>query len=85
MLTDLRKRINAELLNADALEEAAIQTADASDDVKDRFIVDVDLDAIGGENDPEIEKLIDLIPEDEDGDVSVDDIEDIVENYIPEY
>lgn len=51
------------------------------DDIRDAFLDDPELIAVGGENDPEIDKFIETIPEDDDIEpVTNEDIDKIAES-----
>ena len=86
MLENLKRLINAESTKT-VMEEAAEKViVDDDDSIKDAFLDDVETMVVGAENDPEIKKIVDTLPEvaDEAEPVTQDDIKKMVESYVPE-
>jgi len=79
VLNNLKNSIRKQQLN-EFVTEAALEHTD--DDLKDMFLDD-DIPS-DDENDPELSKIIDSIPEYEDADISDADLTHIEENFIPE-
>lgn len=58
------KSLKAELHNDDVKELVASRVYEGvSENIKDKFMTDPDLVTLGAESDPEIEKLVNSIPE----------------------
>lgn len=85
MLENLKRLISEESYKT-AMEEAAEQITTDDDDIKDAFLDDIETMVVGSEEDPEIKKIVDDLPEvaDEVEPVSQKDIEKMVESYVPE-
>lgn len=87
MLQTLKAKMRNDVMFNGALESALYRlTESTDDDIKDIFLDDPEAIVIGAEDDPKIEKIVDSIPEDVDEDtkeVTAKDIEDLVENYVP--
>ncbi len=82
MLNNLKQRIRKSQ-NSQFVTEAAIDQID--EDLKDLYLDDIEEQIEGAEDDPEIEKLIDEIPEYDEDEINIDkDLENIEENFIPE-
>lgn len=60
------------------LEEAAVAVFESDDDIKDAFLLDKDAVVIGAEDDEDVEKFIDKIPEDAED----EDLDDLVEAFV---
>ncbi len=54
-------------------------------DIRDSFLDDVDTVTMGAEDDPEIEKLIEKIPEYDSDSATEEMIDKLTESYIPEF
>jgi hypothetical protein len=83
MLTELKNAIRQQELTTFVMEETAMRSTD--DDVRDLFLDDIDNILDGSEDDPELAKLADEIPEYDDDDITDADIEKLTESLIPEY
>lgn len=86
MLENLKRLINAESTKT-VMEEAAEKViVDDDDSIKDAFLDDVETMVVGAENDPEIKKIVDSLPEvaDEAEPITQDDLKKMVESYVPE-
>ena len=86
MLDNLKKQINAEMYDGTLLEAAIEQIASDDDDIRDTMLDDPDALVIGAEEDPQIEKLVNSLPDTviEDDEITEKDIARIAEEYIPE-
>jgi len=85
MLTTLKAKMRNDVEFRTSLEAASEYISENIDDIKDIFLDDPDALIIGAENDPEIAKLVDSLPDDPDvEEVTAKDIEDLVEGFIPE-
>lgn len=83
MLDNLKKCIANEQRMKFVTEAASLSDDDT--DIKDAFLDDFDLQVTGAENDPEIAKLCDSIPEYDDDNQDInDDLQSMTENFIPE-
>ena len=60
------------------LEEAVVALLESDDDIKDIFLTDKDAVVIGAEDDKDVEKFIDAIPED----IEDEDLDDLVEAFV---
>lgn len=83
MISGLKKelsRIKTENFLTEAAVDAAIGT---DDDIRDAILDDPETVLAGAEDDPEIEKLVEKIPE-YDEEVTDKDLEKLEESYIPE-
>lgn len=86
MLENLKKQMANDLYFDSALENS-IEKIVEDDDVRDTMLDDTDAHLIGSEDDPEIEKLVDKLPDtviEDDDDITEKDIAKIEEEYIPE-
>ena len=88
MLTTLKAKMRNDVEFGTSLEAASEYISENNDDIKDVFLDDFDALVIGAENDPEIAKLVDSLPDDPDVEVvtasDIEKIEDLVEGFIPE-
>jgi uncharacterized protein (DUF1778 family) len=85
MLDRLKSDIARQKHNDFVMEAAVKSASDHDSDIKDAFLDDPDMAVMGAENDPEIAKLVDQIPEYEGQDeVSDEEIERLEESFIPE-
>ena len=86
MLENLKKQIADDLFYSSALEASMEQIVNDDDDIKDTMLNDPDALVIGAEDDPEIEKLVDKLPDTmfEDDEVTDSQIENLAEEFIPE-
>lgn len=85
MLDGLKQDIAKQKSDEFVLEAAVAHASDDDGDIQDAFLDDPDLAVIGAENDPEIAKLIDDIPEyDDKENISDEDLEKMEESFIPE-
>jgi len=86
MLENLKKQMADDLFYSSSLESAMQQMSEDDEDIKDTMLNDPDALVMGAEDDPEIEKLVDKIPDTsfEDDEVTDSDIEKITESVIPE-
>lgn len=83
MLEGLKGILNRSYDDNSLLSEAAFRADD--EDVRDRFMEDEEILLMDAEDDPEIEKLIDNIPEAEETDGYTDEeVEELAESLIPE-
>lgn len=85
MLENLKRHLYEENETSSALEAAAERLADDDEDIEDAFLdaeADPDAVVVGAENDPEIAKLVDEIPADDD-DVTTTDVEKAIEAFVP--
>ena len=86
MLTTLKAKMRNEVEFKTSLESALEYVSENGDDIKDVFLDDPDAMVIGAENDPDIAKLVDSLPDDvneEINEITEKDIEDIVEGFVP--
>ena len=86
MLTTLKEIIRNDVEFGTSLESAMEHISESGDDIKDVFLDDPDAMVIGAENDPEIAKLVNSLPDDvneEVNDITEKDIADIVEGFVP--
>lgn len=86
MLENLKRTIREDIYGSSLLEAAAEQISQDDDDIRDTMLDDPDAIIIGAENDPEIEKIVNSLPDTviEDDEVTTKDIEKITEEYVPE-
>lgn len=84
MLENLKKMIRSDSMPTSVMEAAADRMRDDDSDIRDAFLIDRDGVSIGAENDPEVEKFIERIPEyDDEEEISEDEMEEMIENFIP--
>ena len=85
MLENLKRHLYNDYETTSALEAAAERLANDDEDIKDAFL-DAEADpenvVVGAEDDPEIAKLVDELPTDDD-DVSTKDVERAIEAFVP--
>ena len=85
MLENLKKMIRDDSNPTSVMEAAADRLMDDDSDIRDAFLIDKDGVTIGAEEDPEVEKFIERIPVyDDEEEISEAELEEMVENYIPE-
>lgn len=85
MLENLKRMIREDSQPTSVMEAAAERLIDDDSDIRDAFLIDKDGVSIGAENDPEVDKFIDKIPEyDDEEEISESELEEMIENYIPE-
>lgn len=86
MLTTLKAMMRNDVEFKSSLESSIDTVVENNDDIRSIFLDNPDAMVIGAENDPEIKKLVDSLPDDvneETNDVTDKDIEDIIEGFVP--
>lgn len=84
MLENLKKMIRDDSIPTSVMEAAADRLTDDDSDIRDAFLIDKDGVTIGAEDDPEVEKFIERIPEyDDEEEISEEELENMIENYVP--
>lgn len=84
MLTELRKIMYQD--DCGSVLEAAADSVVEDDNVRDAMLDDLDVAVMGAENDPEVKKLVDSIPiDDDDPDtMTEDDAKELIESVLVE-